>query len=108
MGGSPLLLRRFIAVTIVLSLFGLTTAWAFEMHGVDAGVHEAHAGFPGSPPDHDGYGCDHSCHAGAHLIALGQAPKTFTRPAQPTWQASAPADSFASRSIAPPLKPPQS
>lgn len=64
------MLRRIIASILVLALFGYGTAWAFAGHVSDIAAHavgDVHADAP-QLPDEDG--CDHCCHAAAHLIGL--------------------------------------
>ena len=104
---TPLGYRRFIVAILMFSVLGYGTAWAFEWHPVDV-VDHAHAiehADSGSAAG-DG-GCDHCCHAGAHLIGLAQ----WGQPISPfgckllvaNWT-----EIFVTRSTDPPIKPPQS
>ena len=100
--------KRLIAVTVMLSLFGLSTAWAFDGHGAGdaAGCHEAHES--ANPLHDDGSGCGHVCHAGAHLFGLDPAPGPASIVPRAVPRPALSAVVLVSRTTAPPLKPPQS
>jgi hypothetical protein len=102
--------RRYIAATIIVSLLGLVTAWAFDTHAAGTAVHEHQLDVSGSTPhSHDeGHGCDHWCHAGAHLIGLNYVPGLISAVTQSMPWPQASASLLISRTTAPPLKPPQS
>lgn len=93
---------------MVLSLLGLSTAWAFDGHGAgEAGdCHGAHES--GQPLDRDDAGCGHVCHAGAHLFGLDSAPGPLSVVIRPVPRPAMAAVLLVTRTTAPPLKPPQS
>ena len=105
--------KRFIAAVIILSLVGLTTAWAFDAHAADSAAHGQHIdtadseNHPDADADADDHAHDHSCHAAAHLAGLSNTPHQLFPVLQPVLQPSNPVNSFLSRTIAPPFKPPQ-
>lgn len=101
------MVRRVIAAILMFSVLGYGTAWAFEWHSVDIADH-AHAteyAYPAPQADHEG--CDHCCHAGAHLVGLAQRSQPFSPNATAPRLANG-AAVFVTRFTDPPLKPPQS
>ena len=106
----PLLFERTIIAILILSLTGLSTAWAFDAHAADVLMHEHAEEHPGSDASQDEamHGCDHHCHAGAHLIGLGYMPRAVSEGNCFVIRLASPASILISRSTAPPLKPPQS
>jgi hypothetical protein len=107
----PLLLERTIIAILILSLTGLSTAWAFDAHAADSVMHEHPAGHSEPDASADGemqHGCDHYCHAGAHLIGLGYMPHALYEGTGLVTMMASPASILISRSTAPPLRPPQS
>jgi hypothetical protein len=102
--------KRFIAAVLILSLAGLTTAWAFDAHDVDAAAHGEWIDTAGSAdhPDADGHAYDHCCHAGAHLAGLSNTPQPLVPVIRSVLQSPTPADLFLARTTAPPFKPPRS
>jgi len=101
------MLRRVIAGILMFSILGYGTAWAFEWHSVDIGDHAQvteHAN-PDHQADHEG--CDHCCHAGAHLIGLAHRVYPIS-PAAAEPRLGNGVGIFITHSTDPPLKPPQS
>ena len=100
-------LCRVIAAFLVLSVLGYGTVWAFDWHSADMADHAhgtEHAD-PAVQADHEG--CDHCCHAGAHLI--GRARRREPMPHMATTSHLADAVTILiSRSTDPPSKHPQS
>jgi hypothetical protein len=101
------MLRRILTMILALAILGYGTAWAFAGPGVDGRVH-SHTAVHWTQPDadHPGTGCDHGCHASAHLVGLHQHTLTLAlvgaeRPVSVVDR------SLASLAPAPPLKPPR-
>jgi hypothetical protein len=101
---------RFIAAIIILSLVGLTTAWAFDAHATDSAAHgqQIDAADSANHPDSDDHAYNHCCHFGAHLAGLSDTPRQLSPVLQSALLLPTPVSLFLGRTIAPPLKPPQS
>ena len=73
------MLKRLFIVWLLVSTLGYSSAWAFDGHyhvvdsHQDVGGEAASATTPDSGDDHAQSGCDHCCHAFAHLLALRSA-----------------------------------
>ena len=102
--------KRFIAAVLILSLAGLTAAWAFDAHDVDAAAHGEWTDTAGTVdhPDADGHAYDHCCHAGAHLAGLSNAPLPLFPVVRLVLQPPTHVGLFLGRIAAPPRKPPRS
>ena len=106
------MLRRILTTLLALAILGYGTAWAFAGAGTVGGMDEAAhslaaAHWTPTDVDHPGKGCDHGCHASAHLIGLHQQPPTLgpLGADRPVAVATCP---FTSLPPALPLKPPRS
>ncbi|MCG7872284.1 MAG: hypothetical protein N0C81_00930 [Candidatus Thiodiazotropha lotti] len=102
--------RKFIAVIIVLSLGGLSTAWAYDTHIVDPIDHQhtlaqTDTGLAHDEADHDD---DHCCHLGIHLIGIRNVSHPVIKITQSMLQTRLSPNLFVSLTTAPPLRPPQS
>lgn len=71
--------KRFITVCLVISSLGYGVAWAFDGHW-DVTQASADASFGQHADDdipasgeHNDAGCDHCCHASAHLVGIAPA-----------------------------------
>ena len=64
--------RKAIATVVIVSLLGLSTAWAFDFHAEDFTMnqHPAEMSAQASLIDDDHHQYDHCCHLGAHLLGL--------------------------------------
>ena len=91
----------------MFSVLGYGTAWAFEWHVVDVADHTHAAEHKDSGSQADDVGCDHCCHAGAHLIGLAQWGQPISLIGCEPCLARL-AEIIITRSTDPPLKPPQS
>lgn len=99
--------RRVIAAILMFSVLGYGTAWAFEWHSVDIADHAYATEQADLGPQINSSGCDHCCHASAHLIGIAH----WGQPISPLATAPRLANGIAvlvTRSIDPPLRPPQS
>ena len=124
-------MRRLLAVWLLLSLLGYSSSWAMDMHdqgqdGHDQSSQQSSVSMPGadgahslasiaesglipdSPPETPSdlvASCDHCCHGGAHLIGL-----SFS--GSPSFEGRAgsadrlPRVCFSSQTISPDLRPP--
>jgi hypothetical protein len=102
------MLRRILTTLLALAILGYGTAWAFAGPAMDEPEHSLTAvHWAQTDTDHPGPGCDHGCHASAHMVGLHQRPPAIgpsgaDRPA--------PMVDFPLASLPPalPLKPPRS
>lgn len=103
-----LMLRRIIASVLVVTVLGYGSAWAFAGHTLDTGDHAAMADlFEHAQTAAEDGGCDHSCHAGAHMTGMASPVPTFIFPDIGSLRATY-SRSTLPISFAPPLKPPRS
>jgi len=70
------MLKKFIIICLIISTFGYGMAWASDGHWTgpltqtnDSFGQQADIDSP-APDRHNGTGCDHCCHASAHLIGF--------------------------------------
>jgi hypothetical protein len=102
------MLRRILTTILALAILGYGTAWAFAGQGVDAAEHTlAAVHWTSTDADHADTGCDHRCHANAHLLGLHQAPPTLSPRGS---DRPVPVAAYPLSSLPPalPLKPPRS
>jgi hypothetical protein len=101
------MLRRTISTILVLALIGYGTSWAFSGHALDdvdhasGGLHEhTHTAL-------DESGCDHCCHASAHMTGLAPPFPKLPLPHADSFRL-VPGCIVATRVSTPLLKPPRS
>jgi hypothetical protein len=99
--------NRFLIAVLILSVIGYGTAWAFDTHAFDDSEHVHMSDDLGiNTLDHDDGGCDHCCHAGAHLAGLTSLSYRDFPYTSGLKIATAPAV-YLTRNTSPPFKPPQ-
>jgi len=102
------MLRRILTTLLALAIFGYGTAWAFSGLRVGEAEHSpAAVHLTQTDADHPDKGCDHGCHASAHMVGLHQQPPTLG-PLGADRPAPLAACTLASLPPALPLKPPRS
>lgn len=101
------MLRRLVASILIVALIGYGTAWAFSGHALDDADHAANGAHEHSQTAHDDSGCDHCCHASAHMTGLAPPLPKVRRPDADTFRLD-PDLTPATRLSTPPLKPPRS
>jgi len=111
----PLMIRRLLALWVLLSLLGYSSVWAMDLHR--GGSHKPHQTSVSTPhveldqqqhhaPLADTAPCsDHCGHGAAHLIGLAGEPGPNLVATADSAQAL-PSRLFSSRSPAPDLRPP--
>jgi len=111
-------MRRLVALWLLVSLLGYGSVWAVDLHEADADLHaisvsmaadsgtDAHPGT--DPADEQAVDscCTHCCHGLSHLIAISTAPGHDFSPRLET-QPGSDAVAFRSRSQSPDLRPPR-
>jgi hypothetical protein len=72
------MLQRVVASILIVAILGYGAAWAFAGPQLDAGAHTL-AGAHAAQTDtaHADTGCDHVCHASAHMVGLHQESPTI-------------------------------
>lgn len=101
------MLRRIIASIVVLTVLGYGTAWAFAGHVLEVDGHAADGIHEDTQAVLDEGGCDHCCHAAAHMTGMAPPMPTFHYPDADTFRADG-GCTAATLSSAPPLRPPRS
>jgi hypothetical protein len=101
------MLRHIISSILVLALIGYGTSWAFSGHALDVADHTA-----GSVHEHtqtalDESGCDHCCHASAHMTGLAPSLPKVPRLRAGSFRLVA-GCIVTTRFFTPPLRPPRS
>ncbi len=65
--------RRLVASILIVAILGYGTAWAFAGQEFDAKAHTLAMANPTQTDTHHAItGCDHACHASAHMVGLHQ------------------------------------
>lgn len=106
-GANLLSVDRLLVAVLILSIVGYGTAWSFDTHALDPSGHAHLSDDSGlNPQDHDDGGCDHCCHAGAHLAGLRSSDFRDFPSVSGLKNATASAV-YLTRATSPPLKPPQ-
>ena len=62
--------RRLLTILVVLSMLGYGSAWAFDTHAFNLAGDTAIGAHDQAGAALDETGCDHCCHASAHLVGL--------------------------------------
>jgi hypothetical protein len=101
------MLRRIISSFLVFALIGYGTIWAFSGHALDDTDHAAGSVHEHTKPALDESGCDHCCHASAHIIGLAPPLSKLPLPHSDSFRL-VPGCFIATRFSTPPLKPPRS
>jgi hypothetical protein len=115
-------MRRLLALWLLVSLLGYSSAWAVDMHESDGDRHEMAVSSPAdaglyidttTDPAGDPTGdhavdscCSHCCHGMSHLVAISAAHGHDFSP-RPDAKSGSDAVSFRSRSQSPDLRPPK-
>ena len=106
-------LRRLLALWVLLSLIGYSSAWAMDLHhpllnGDESGQSSmlAAGSSADQPAEHDSApDCDHCCHGLSHLIGLSGSTAGIVMVTQ-TSTILIPSVAFRSHTLAPDLRPP--
>jgi hypothetical protein len=101
------MLRRVIASILVFALIGYGTSWAFSGHALDDVDHAVGGLHEHTQTALDESGCDHCCHASAHMTGLAPPLPKVRRPDADIFRL-APDLTVATHLSTPPLKPPRS
>jgi len=110
---STFVIRRLLALWVVVSLLGYSSAWAMDLHqslsNDDESGHSsmlAAASGADQPTEHDSASnCDHCCHGLSHLIGLSGSTAGAVMAAQAS-TILPPSVAFRSHTRAPDLRPP--
>jgi hypothetical protein len=107
-------MRRLVALWLLVSLLGYGLVWAMDLHESDANIQAvsmltANAGIDAGTDPVDEHAvdtcCTHCCHGLSHLVAISTAHGHDFRP-HPETQSGSDAVAFRSRSQSPDLRPP--
>ena len=101
------MLRRIISSILVFAVLGYGTGWAFSGHALEIADHTAVSVHENSQAAPDEDGCDHCCHAAAHMTGMAPPIQAFRHPGADSFRLAS-GCTAATLTSAPPLKPPRS
>lgn len=101
------MIRRLIASLLVFAVLGYGTSWAYAGHAFADADHTIEGVHKHSQAASDEGGCDHCCHASAHMLGLAH-PFPGIHPPDVDMFGLVAGVFAATPVCAPPLKPPRS
>ncbi len=101
------MIRRLIASLLVFAILGYGTTWAYAGHALADADQTAEGAHKHSEAATDDGGCDHCCHASAHMVGLAH-PFPGIHPPEANGFRLVAGGFAETPASAPPLKPPRS